>query len=258
MKPVFPRYAIYFVPERDSWLERLGSALLGRDIYTGTFLPQPTLCGVALDELFPLTRDASQYGLHATLKSPFFLKPGVTEQELVQAAERFTRTRRPLPLPSLAVDRIGSFFALTMHPQNEAEADDAESVSRMAREAVSFFDQFRAPPSEEELNRRRKKGLTPRQEKYLLRWGYPYVFEEFRFHITLTDEVREPSLAAALETGLQRYMAPAFEENWIEAIFICRNDLNGDFTVLHRAEFFTAIPPVPKLSDPVMNSGGNR
>ena len=38
--------------------------------------------------------------------------------------------------------------------------------------------------------------LTPRQRGYLERWGYPYVMEDFRFHMTLTGRLdagrREP------------------------------------------------------------------
>jgi len=32
-------------------------------------------------------------------------------------------------------------------------------------------------------------GLTARQAKNLERWGYPFVFEEFRFHMTLTGPI---------------------------------------------------------------------
>lgn len=32
------------------------------------------------------------------------------------------------------------------------------------------------------LARRRERPLSPQQEIYLARWGYPYVLEEFRFH----------------------------------------------------------------------------
>ncbi|MDR2799893.1 MAG: DUF1045 domain-containing protein [Desulfovibrio sp.] len=231
-----PRYAIYYVPERDTALERLGSSLLGRDICTGDFLPQPGLRGIAPDGIFMLTRDARRYGLHATLKPPFFLKPGVTEDELIKAAERFGKARRALSLPALALDRIGSFFALAMHPRDEAEAEDAEKVRFMAREAVISFDGFRAPPSVEELDRRRSKGLSPRQEEYLLQWGYPYVLDEFCFHITLTDSVRHACLAAVLEAGLRRYMVSAVEDNRIRAIAVCRSDVAGNFTLLRRME----------------------
>ena len=232
-----PRYAVYYVPGQGSVLERLGSSLLGRSVCTGKSLPQPLFGDIPPGEFFSLTRDARRYGLHATLKPPFFLQPGRTEEELIREAERFSAARQPLRLPALAVDRIGSFFALVMRPRNEAEAAGAESVLLLAREAVAFFDGFRAAPSGEELDRRRAKGLTPRQEEYLCRWGYPYVLDEFRFHCTLTDAVREPGLAAALEAGLCRYMAPALENNRLDAITLCRADQDGVFTALHRAAF---------------------
>jgi hypothetical protein len=236
MPAIPPRYALYYVPERGCVLERLGSALLGRDVYTGALLMQPVLPGLQQDELFSLTRDARRYGLHATLKPPFFLKPGVTEEELVRAAEQFAGTKRTLPLPGLRVKRMASFFALAMQPRTGAEAVEAEKVRVLAREAVSFFDSFRAPPSEEELARRRQQGLTPRQEQYLLRWGYPHVFDEFRFHITLAGAARDQQADAALETGLRRYLAPGLDANRIKAVCVCRSNGEGGFTVLHRAE----------------------
>jgi hypothetical protein len=31
-----------------------------------------------------------------------------------------------------------------------------------------------------------RAGLSARQAEHLTKWGYPYVFEDFRFHMTLT------------------------------------------------------------------------
>lgn len=232
-----PRYAIYFVPERDSTLERLGSSLLGRDIHTGAALSQPELEGIGMSELFSLTRKARQYGLHATLKPPFFLKPGFSEADLTAAAERFAAAKRPIPLPGLCLTRMSSFFALAMWPRTEEEAEETENVRLLAREVVSFFDAFRAPPSDEELDRRRRKGLSPRQEKYLCRWGYPYVFDEFRFHVTLTDAVRDHDMVPLLERELGRHLARALKGNSLDGICLCRSDAEGSFTVLRRTAF---------------------
>ena len=41
-----------------------------------------------------------------------------------------------------------------------------------------------------------KSGLTDRQEALLTQWGYPYVMEEFRFHITLTGALDPAHLDA--------------------------------------------------------------
>ena len=64
------------------------------------------------------------------------------------------------------------------------------------------FDRFRAPITEAEIERRNPDQLSPAQFRYLCQWGYPYVFEAFRFHMTLTGRVgREdsPRVRAALE-----------------------------------------------------------
>jgi hypothetical protein len=45
-------------------------------------------------------------------------------------------------------------------------------------------------------------GLSPRQTANLERWGYPYVFEEFRFHMTLAGRI-EPDRRAAIHALLQ-------------------------------------------------------
>ena len=34
-------------------------------------------------------------------------------------------------------------------------------------------------------------GLTSRQAEYVKKWGYPYVMDEFRFHITLTGHIKD-------------------------------------------------------------------
>ena len=52
-----------------------------------------------------------------------------------------------------------------------------------------------------ELARRNPASLTPRQRELLKTWGYPYVLDEFRFHLTLTDRVgdeRRPEVERAL------------------------------------------------------------
>jgi hypothetical protein len=79
----------------------------------------------------------------------------------------------------LRLDEIGHFLALV-------PIRNAAGLSSLAARCVKEFDHFRAPLDEATLRRRRAVELTDRQEKYLAQWGYPYVLEEFRFHMTLT------------------------------------------------------------------------
>src|SRR5205085_4569680 len=87
------------------------------------------------------------------------------------------------------VDSIGGFIAVI-------PAEPSVELELLAAEATKAFDPFRAPLSPEDRARRKPDKLAPRQRDYLDRWGYPYVFEEFRFHMTLTGrlpaERREP------------------------------------------------------------------
>src|SRR5262249_30663264 len=53
-----------------------------------------------------------------------------------------------------------------------------------------------------EREQRLSAGLSERQIENLDRWGYPYVFEDFRFHLTLTgpiDAERRASILALLQ-----------------------------------------------------------
>jgi hypothetical protein len=69
------------------------------------------------------------------------------------------------------------------------------SLHHLADAAVERLDEFRAPPSVADLDRRRN-GLSSVQEDNLIRWGYPYVFTEFRFHMTLSQRICEPEITA--------------------------------------------------------------
>ncbi|MBN9009726.1 MAG: DUF1045 domain-containing protein, partial [Rhizobiales bacterium] len=99
-------------------------------------------------------------------------------------------------IPRLAIRRIGHFFALV-------PADTLPAMDALAADAVDHLAPLRAPLSDADIARRNPERLTERQRAYLLRYGYPYVREEFRFHMTLTGPVANadaPRVAAALDT----------------------------------------------------------
>ena len=56
--------------------------------------------------------------------------------------------------------------------------------------------ELREQVSEAELARRREARLSPEHEANLARWGYPYVADQFRFHLTLTSALPAETLAA--------------------------------------------------------------
>ncbi len=49
--------------------------------------------------------------------------------------------------------------------------------------------------------------MSARQQDYLHRYGYPYVREEFRFHMTLTGPLEEPALGHAANALAEAFLA---------------------------------------------------
>lgn len=176
------RYAIYFVAAPESDLHRFGSAVLGYDCYTGDELAIPH--GVAKDQdaWRGLTEEPRRYGFHATLKAPFRLAAPRSEGELVGAFRDFAALPHPIPRFVPEVRLLGEFVALVPR-------DRGGDLVDLANRCTTAFDCFRAPMSTEERGRRIAAGLSERQLNNLDRWGYPYVFDDFRFHMTLTGSL---------------------------------------------------------------------
>jgi putative phosphonate metabolism protein len=187
----YPRYAIYHPPAPGSDLDRFAAQLLGYDAYSGEDLPFPNEIIRMAPDWRDLTKDPRKYGFHATLKAPMSLAPGRTEPELLAACESFAGKSRPIPVLTPVIGSISGFIAVV-------PAAPSPELERLASDCTREFDSFRAPLTPADRARRNPSDLTPRQRAYLDRWGYPYVMEEFRFHMTLTGrlaaERREPVL----------------------------------------------------------------
>lgn len=195
------RVALYYAPAVDDPLHGAGSAWLGRDAETNAPRRQPDVSGIAA-----VTADARGYGFHATLKAPMRLAEGVSWDAFVAEVERLAAGVRPFALPALSVQDIGGFLALR-------ETAPSHALQAFSDICVAGVDHLRAPSTEAELARRRRKPLPPAQEALLTRWGYTYVFGEFFFHMTLTRRL------SAEEKSL---WAPAAEAHFARALAVPR------------------------------------
>ncbi|HZH28278.1 MAG TPA: DUF1045 domain-containing protein [Azospirillaceae bacterium] len=192
------RIAVYYAPAPGSALHVFGSRWLGRDAATGVTLPQPVVPGVEPDRLARLTAAPRGYGFHATLKPPFRLAAGRTEAELRTALASFAASRRPFRV-RLGLRSLGGFLALML-------AEPSSEMQQLADACVMDLDAFRGPPSEAERAKRMRVGLTARQVELLDRWGYPYVLDQFRFHMTLSERLSKAD-AALLMRALESLAA---------------------------------------------------
>jgi putative phosphonate metabolism protein len=213
----FPRYAIYYASPLDSALNRFGADLLGYDAWTSANLPFPNDVLERVADWREVSEDPRKYGFHATLKAPMTLVDGKSETELLAACADFARQARPLPIIRPVVSSISGFIAVT-------PAETSDSLQQFAADCVRAFDGFRAPLTAEDRARRRPDMLTPRQRDHLDRWGYPYVMEEFRFHMTLTGRLDATRREPILKMLQERFSATRIERIAIDRIALFRQD----------------------------------
>lgn len=194
MKVIRVRYAIYFTPAENDDLTRKASQWLGRNAFTGALYDLS-------DAQAGMVGEPQRYGFHATLKAPFELATGRTEEELISALEVFAASRPHFDLPDVTVGNLGPFFALVPSQPHQPLQDFAADV-------VSYFEPFRAPLSESDIARRRPQHLSASQRQNLMQWGYPHVMDDFRFHMTLTgpiDEANRGTVGATLATEFSKF-----------------------------------------------------
>ncbi len=213
------RVAIYYVPDRQDTLWTAGTHWLGRDPESGEVLERPPVPGLA-----QATRKASRYGFHATLKAPMPIQKPLPE--LLDAIKASLSTVAPFSLPPLQVTLEDGFVSLRLSTPCPPLAD-------LADRCVRDLDDFRVPYTvAEEEKIRASLELTSQHLANLKRWGYPYVFSEWVFHMTLSD--RQP------DDHIFRMACDFFAESvtcsrWVNAVGIfVELDPQQDFTLIGR------------------------
>ncbi|MDD2876553.1 MAG: DUF1045 domain-containing protein [Acidiphilium sp.] len=185
------RVAIYYAPEDDDPLWGAGIAWLGRDPARDASVAQPDHPGIA-----DATASPRRYGFHATLKPP--MEPAQGLGPLLDDVRELAAGLSPFAAPAFTVGRIDGFLAIV-------EATPSAALHALADTCVSVLDHHRvAEPAA--VQARRAEGLDPTGKVYLERFGYPYVMDRWRFHMTLSERLKVPH---ELEDAARRHFAPA-------------------------------------------------
>ena len=214
------RFAIYYAPRPGAFAEA-AACWLGWDLAQGHAVAQPDVATLA-----ELTADPRKYGFHGTIKPPFRLGEGVTEADLADGVARLALAQRPVRMPGLHLLLLEGFLAFA--PGHDPALAD------LAAEVVRALDPFRAPLTEAEIARRRPESLTPRQRDLLAVYGYPYVMEEFQFHLTLSGRLTAAD-AARLQSAAAAYFAGLIPQPFaLQDLCLCGEDRAGRFHLLHR------------------------
>lgn len=203
----YHRYALYYAPTAQSDLGLFGNAWLGRDPVRDVELVRPEVDGLGPDEIIAATTSPTRYGFHGTLKPPFALKDGQTRAALEVAVENLCADIAPITCGPLMLKSISRFLALV-------PTDPVVALENLAGTLVRGLDDFRKPEDTTAMNKRRAVGLSARQESYLVAWGYPYVMEEFRFHLTLSNKL-DPDQLERFEASLAPLVAPLCKTSFV-------------------------------------------
>ena len=171
------RVALYYLPDARGPLWQAGASWLGWDSVTGEVRERPEIAGLAA-----VTTKASRYGFHATIKAPFPLQGDL--EAFVAAAAACLATIPAFVLPPMRVVHEDGFVSLRL-------SENCDALQRMAATCVEQLDGFRRPYAADELAARSRPWHSQRMRHQLAHWGYPHVFEDFVFHLTLTDPVPE-------------------------------------------------------------------
>ena len=111
---------------------------------------------------------------------------------------------------------IGKFLALS-------PIASSVQLENMASDCVRAVDGFRAHRTAKELALYRQAKLTVHQDQMLENCGYPYILEEFRFHITLTGRiVDEPERDLAMAAAAKQCKDFIGKPLVINEVVICR------------------------------------
>jgi putative phosphonate metabolism protein len=216
------RYAIYYAPEAGPFATA-AAKWLGWDPELGAVVTQPEV-GV---DLVDLTNDPRKYGFHGTIKAPFRMADGMGRDALSDALSALAANLKPVEMPGLELVALDGFLALV--PQG-----DTSNLLALAAQVVERLGHLRAPLTEAEIALRRPERLTSRQRALLDQFGYPYVMEEFRFHLTLSRRLTAAENAALMPRA-STYFAPHLPKPFrISTLCLFGEAMDGRFHLLHR------------------------
>ena len=184
----YKRVAIYFLPKKNSSLENFGKNLLGRDINKKKKISLTRRQKYFInrgftyfDELKDYCEEPAKYGFHATLKAPFRLKRNVKTKNFYDVISHIAAQHSRFKIKGLKIVYSKKFTFIISRKPNKL-------LINLENDLVKHLDTFRAELNKTEIKKRIPDSLTFKQNKYLKEWGYPFVFDQFKFHMTLMNQ----------------------------------------------------------------------
>ena len=106
---MFERYAVFYTPT--DALADFGAEWLGWDNAKGAAVPHLNVPGPDVEKI---TRRSRKYGLHGTLKAPFYFAPTNDQTALENAAANFASQQTCVEIDPLELRHEDGFLALRL------------------------------------------------------------------------------------------------------------------------------------------------
>ena len=199
----FPRYSIYLIPNK-LFIEQVEKLLLKNNVKFNN-------------------SEISKYGLHYTVKAPFYLSHLYNEEELINSFQEYFLSNQNKSYKEvfnvLGLKKIKNVFALEMNSN--------EKFNFLCNDIMRYFDLYRKTLNQQEVQKdiKRFSNLTSLEMEYYLIWGYPYLFEFNNHHISVSDIKKEiifdNSIKSLNYSNISLMRQDSFNSKFIS---ICKSD----------------------------------
>jgi hypothetical protein len=210
------RHAVYYIPKDETSLAQAGFALLGRSPRSGEPMRKPGLSLLSGIDLTQKTKKASIYGFHATIVAPFYATSD--EREVKDTLKDLLKGEKEIKMPPLRIETPRDNFVALVPERTPEDLKDLESKLVRGLNHLMRTD----------LPQKDRGPLNPRMEENYRLWGYPFVLDEFDFHLTIADETDERILSALKSYFPKDALAPFT----IDSLCLTRQLGDGPFEVV--------------------------
>ena len=161
----FPRYSIFLIPSKSFFID------------LNLFYKNNNLNFENLSQ--------SIYGIHFTVKAPFYLSHIYSENDLIKKFNSLKKNKlQKIFKESYEVKGFGKFNNNLI-----LELDSDKEFNFLINDLMRTFDLYRKTLDNDEIEKdlRRFDNLSEKELMYYQIWGYPYYFECSKHHISLTN-----------------------------------------------------------------------
>ena len=165
----FPRYSIYLIPNL-LFIDQVNDLLLKNNIKFDS-------------------QKLSKYGLHYTVKAPFYLSHLYSEENLIKSFQDYFKSNQNVSYKDkfniLGLKKHKNVFALELNTNDKFDF--------LCNDIMRYFDLFRKTLNQQEIqiDLKRFNNLSSLEMEYYLIWGYPYLFEFNTHHVSIADMSKE-------------------------------------------------------------------